>query len=113
VTRFWENDPNRTSVKIKLTPPMDSYTTILLVQTISITQTTEGWFNRHLFWEVWEAQMAGFGLLRELASSESAGRWLYGLAQLAKWFLCGFCSLSATKEPVQPYNLVSRLHSPF
>jgi len=43
VTRFWENDPNCTSVKIKLTPPMDSYTTILLVQTLSITQTTEGW----------------------------------------------------------------------
>jgi len=44
VTSFWENDPNRTSVKIKLTPPMDSYTTILLVQTLVITQTTEGWF---------------------------------------------------------------------
>ena len=42
VTRFWENDPNRTSAKIKLTPPMDSI--ILLVQTLSITQTTEGWF---------------------------------------------------------------------
>ena len=57
--------------------------------------------------------MAGFGLLRELASREPAGRWLYGLVQLAKWFLCGFCSMSATKEPIQPYNLVSRLHSPF
>jgi len=44
VTRFWENDPNRTSVKIKLTPPMDSFTITLLVQTLSITQTTEGWF---------------------------------------------------------------------
>jgi len=43
VTRFWENNPNRTSVKIKLTLPMDSYTTALLVQTFSITQTTEGW----------------------------------------------------------------------
>ena len=38
------NDPNRTSVKTKQTPPMDSYTTTLLVQTLSITQTTEGWF---------------------------------------------------------------------
>jgi len=37
VTRFWENDPNRTSIKIKLTPPMDSFTIILLVQTLSIT----------------------------------------------------------------------------
>ena len=57
--------------------------------------------------------MAGFCLLRELASREPAGRWLCGLAQLAKWFLCGFCSMSATKEPVGPYNLVSRHHSPF
>jgi len=57
--------------------------------------------------------MVSFGLLRELASRESAGRWLYGLVQLAKWFLCVFCSMSATKEPVQPYNLVSRLHSLF
>jgi len=54
--------------------------------------------------------MAGFGLLRELASRQPAGRWLYGLAQLVKWFLCGFCSMSATKEPEQPYNLVSRLN---
>ena len=57
--------------------------------------------------------MVGFGLLRELAFREPAGRWLCGLVQLAKWCLCGFCSMSATKEPVQPYNLVSRRHSPF
>jgi len=44
--------------------------------------------------------MAGFGLLRELTSREPAGRWLYGLVQLAKWFLCGFGFMSATKEPV-------------
>ena len=56
--------------------------------------------------------MAGFGLLRELASTEPASRWLCGLVQLAKWFLYGFCTMSATKEPVQPYNRVSRLHSP-
>jgi len=31
--------------------------------------------------------MAGFGLLRELASREPAGRWLYGIVQLAKWFV--------------------------
>ena len=57
--------------------------------------------------------MAGFGLLRELACREPACRWLCGLVQLAKWFLCGFCSMSATKEPVQPYNLISRHDSPF
>ena len=26
VIRFWGSDPNHTSIKIKLTPPMDSYT---------------------------------------------------------------------------------------
>ena len=56
--------------------------------------------------------MAGFGLLKEMAR-EPAGKWLHGIAQLAKWFLSGFCSMSATKELVLPYNLVSRLHSPF
>ena len=49
--------------------------------------------------------MADFDLLMELASRGPAGRWLYGLVQLAKWFLCGFCSMSATKEPIQSYNL--------
>ena len=71
VTRFWENDPNRASVKIKLTLPMES-------------------------------SNGSFGLLRELASREPAGRWLYGLVQLAKWILCFFFAMSATKEPVQP-----------
>ena len=89
---------------------MDSYTTILLVETLKLLKAG---YNRHLYWEVWEAQMASFDLLRELACREPTGRWLCGLVQLAKWFLCGFCSMSATKEPVQPYNLVSRRHLPF
>ena len=38
MTRFWENDPNFTSVKIKLTPPVDSYAAILIVQ----YSTTQG-----------------------------------------------------------------------
>ena len=42
---------------------MDSYTTILLVQILSIAQTG---FNRRLFWEVWKARMAVFGLLKGL-----------------------------------------------
>jgi len=37
VTRFWENDPNCTSVKTELTPTVDSYTTIPPVRTLSIT----------------------------------------------------------------------------
>ena len=44
VTRFYKTDPNRTSGKIKLTPPVDSYTIVLLVLTLSTTQTTQGWF---------------------------------------------------------------------
>ena len=34
--QIWENDPNITSVKVKLTPPMDSYTNILLVRTLKL-----------------------------------------------------------------------------
>ena len=44
VTRFYRTDPNRTSGKIKLTPPVDSYTIVLQVLTLSTTQTTRGWF---------------------------------------------------------------------
>ena len=44
VTRFYKTDPNRTSGKIKLTPPVDSYTIVLVVFTLSTAQTTRGWF---------------------------------------------------------------------
>ena len=44
VTRFLKTDPHRTSGKIKLTPPVDSYTIVLLVLTLSTIQTTQGWF---------------------------------------------------------------------
>ena len=44
VTRFYRTNPNRTSGKIKLTPPVDSYTIVLQVLTLSTTQTTRGWF---------------------------------------------------------------------
>ena len=40
VTRFYKTDPNRTSGKIKLTSPVDSYTIVLVVLTLSTTQTT-------------------------------------------------------------------------
>ena len=42
VTRFYKIGPDRTSGKIKLTPPVDSHTIILLVLTLSTTQTTQG-----------------------------------------------------------------------
>ena len=44
VTRFYRTEPNRTSGKIKLTPPVDSYTIVLQVLTLSTTQTTRGCF---------------------------------------------------------------------
>ena len=44
VTRFYKTDPNRTSGKIKLTPLVDSHTIVLLVLTLSTTQTTRDWF---------------------------------------------------------------------
>ena len=39
VTIFYKTDPNRTSGKIKLLIPVDSYTIALLVLTLSTTQT--------------------------------------------------------------------------
>ena len=44
VTRFYKIVPNQTPGKIKLAPPVDSYTIVLLVLTFSTTQTTRGWF---------------------------------------------------------------------
>jgi len=41
VTRFWGIDPNHTSVKIKITQPVYSFTTTLDPQHYS---TTQGWF---------------------------------------------------------------------
>ena len=49
VTRFYKTNPNRTSGKIKLTPPVDSYTIVLVVLTLSTTQTTHGWFKQMSF----------------------------------------------------------------
>ena len=85
VTRFWEYSiyyPNCTSDQIKLT-------TILLVQTFSITQTTQGW---HVFWEVWKAQMVAICIVKGLIA--------YTVGQMfSVWFL-------APKELVQPYDLM-------
>ena len=49
VTRFYKHDPNRTSGKIKLTPPVDSYTIVLVDLTLGTTQTTRGWFQQASF----------------------------------------------------------------
>ena len=37
MTRFYKTDPNRTSGKVKLLLPVDSYTIVLLVLTLSTT----------------------------------------------------------------------------
>ena len=75
VTRCYKTDPNCTSGTIKLTPPVDSYTIVLLALTLS-TQTTRGWFfNRCLFWVVWSAQMAVSGLVENLAWQQSVVYW--------------------------------------
>ena len=60
VTRFYKTDPNRISGKIKLTPPVDSYTIVLL-------KLLEAGFSRHLFWVVCSARMAVSRLVKDLA----------------------------------------------
>ena len=49
VTRFYKTNPNRTSGKIKLIPPVDNCTIVLVVLTLSTTQTTRGWFQQMSF----------------------------------------------------------------
>ena len=48
--------------KIKLTAPVDSYTTILLVQALILLKAD---FNRCIFWRVWKARMMVFGLVKD------------------------------------------------
>ena len=60
MTRFYRTDPNRTSGKIKLTPPVDSYTIVLQVLTLSTTQTTRGWFLHTSFLGGVECSNGGF-----------------------------------------------------
>ena len=110
MTTFYKTDPNRTSGKIKLTPPVDSYTVVLVVLTLSTTQTTRGWFQQMSFLgDVWSSNSRfrpceGPGLVR------SSGLLVDSLIMLARLF-CGFCYISATKEPAQRCNLVSGLQS--
>ena len=53
VTRFYKTDPNRISGKINLTPPVDSYTIVLVVLTPVPLKLLEAGFNRYLFWGVY------------------------------------------------------------
>jgi len=58
--------------------------------------------------------MVVFGLVKGLHDFKRIiGIWVHDLIQLAKYFLCGFLCISATKEPLQTYNLISGFQSPF
>ena len=42
LTQCWKTEPNHTSGKIKLAPPADCYTILLLVSSQNLGQTTQG-----------------------------------------------------------------------
>ena len=73
VTRFYNTDPNHTSGKIKLTPPVNSYTIILVVLTLSPLKILEAGFNGRLLWVMCRARMVVLGLVKDLAWQESVG----------------------------------------
>ena len=75
-------NPNCASGKVKLIPP--------------VLYPISGSFNRRVFWEVWKVKL--------LACS---GEWMHDLIQFAECFLFGFHCISATKQSIQPYGLVS------
>ena len=111
MTRFYKTDPNRTSGKIKLTPPVDSYTIVLQVLTLSTTQTTRGWFQQTSFLGGVECSNGGFRPCEGPGLARISGLLVDSLIMLARRVLCWFCYISATKEPAQPCNLVSGLQS--
>jgi len=60
-------------------------------------------FNRHF---LLSGETGPNGSIRPCHGPGFSSKWVHGLEQLAKCFLCGFCSISATK-------FFSGLHSPF
>jgi len=58
---------------------------MLLVYTLSILKLLEVGFNRMgaVSGSIWPCE---------------GPEWVHGLRKLAKWFLCGFCCISATKK---------------
>ena len=88
MTKFYKTDPNRTSGKIKLTPPVDSHTIVLLVVMFSTTQTTRGWFQQTSFLggveilngSIWPCEGSGMARI--------SGILVDGLIMLARRFLC-------------------------
>ena len=62
--RMWRDigktEPNRTSGKIKLTPPADCHTTVLLISSLNFSQATWGWFQQGWFYSDVKGSNAGF-----------------------------------------------------
>ena len=88
VTRFYRTDPNCTSGKIKLTPPMDSYTIVLQVLTLSTTQTTRGWFLHTSFLGGVECPNGGFRPCEGPGLARVSGLLVDSLIMLARHVPC-------------------------
>ena len=88
VTRFYRTDPNRTSGKIKLTPPVDSYTIVLQVLTLSTTQTTRGWYLHTSFLGGVECSNGGFRPCEGPGLARVSGLLVDSLIMLARRVLC-------------------------
>ena len=88
VTGFYRTDPNRTSGKIKLTPPVDSYTIILQVLTLSTAQTTRGWFLHASFLGGVECSNGGFRPCEGPGFARVSGLLVDSLIMLARRVLC-------------------------
>ena len=69
---FYKTDLNHTSGKIKLTPPVDNYTIIVLVQTLNYSKLI---LRDIFFWVMRQARMAVSGLVKDLAWQESVVYW--------------------------------------
>ena len=105
MTRFYKADPDRTSGKVKLTPPVNYiYTTMLLVLTLSITQTTQSSFKEISFWLVWQAQVEISGLVKTWLHKNQwcTGEWTDIVGQTFSVLLY---YISATKKAAQLCHL--------
>ena len=97
MTQSWETIPNHKSGKIKLTPPENSHTTVLLVSSLNFSLPN---CSRDIFTVMWKARMA-------VSSSGKCLGWqcpVLLLALASKRPQCRFCFVSAIKEPAQPFQ---------
>ena len=96
VPRFYKTDPNRTSGKIKLTPPVDSYTIVLLVLTLSTAQPTRGWFQQTYFLSGVQNLNGGCWACEGPGLARISGLLVDSLIMLARCYFCWFCYKSAS-----------------